>query len=435
MNRNTKTAAVIVQVLDTTGNPVRGAVVQRVGYRLKEDAASAYGVPEGDLWPTPSPAPTDADGRTTLIYPLEGEEGMQLSILFVAVAHPDFCRAQIELSVTSPTPLVLQQGARLTLIGESETKDLCIHADLGVAPFPPPVDWVRSSTDTVTARIPVGRYAVRAIGRSATGEIWFSAPQEFRAENQTATLRLALTPGRSVAGALDSSVPRPVQHGIVVAEVTTPSAAGINLWKTSAPLAKDGTFLLTSLPPGDLAVVVVCDGFLSQPTEADPRSWKPQIFSADTPSPLRVQMTPSGTARIQVLGPDHEPLSGAIVLFSPNQQFQRGNTILGSCTGTAETLEKSEAPESALNNRYQVQTDASGIALISNLPPGQQIFYVHYADYEMPIAFVQSYPVRDARIEIMAGAVVEQTVTMEKAGTRSLVSEIEKYETSLKQRR
>lgn len=435
MNRNTKTATVIVEVLDTTGSPVRSAMVQRVGYRLKETLASAYGVPEGDLWPTPSPTPTDTEGRTTLVYPLEGEEGMRLAVLFVEVAHPDFCRTPIELSVTSPTPLVLQRGARLTLIGESETKDLRVHADLGVARFLPPMDWVRSSTDTVTARLPAGRYAVRAIGLGSTDEVLFSAPQEFRAENQTATLRLALTPGRSVAGALDSSVPRPVQHGIVVAEVTTPSAAGINLWKTSAPLAEDGTFLLTSLPPGDLALVVVCDGFLSQPTEADSRSWKPQIFPADTPSPLRVQMTPSGTARIQVLGPDHAPLNGAIVLFSPNQQFQSGNTILGSCAGTAEAFEKGEAPKPALNNRYQVQTDAAGIALIPNLPPGQQIFYVHHADYEMPIAFVPSYPVRDARIEIMAGAVVEQTVTMEKAGTRSLVREIEKYEAALQHKR
>lgn len=421
----------LLRVVDTAGQPVSGAVIRPDGLRPKSGpyAHGHYGWRAGpDSGVPDKPVSTDNNGEARVPYPKFVFERIETGQISFSINHPDFVpdrpfravattppsgapwrewvdyvlnRIRIKALTSQTEPIILQKGAilRLSLRPDApRAGDTPLFAQVSGTWSSDTNFWFRPEPDTlVTRRLSAGPHTVRAVQFDTEGQAWFSDVVSITATSGVACdLKVELKRGVTVRGELDATVPRPVQKGRVIAHVWPPDCRPEDdppQWHTCTDVNADGSFTLDSLPPGDLEIVALCDGFVSANGPGRFRMRYPQkhvLGSGD----LTVTISMEPTARLEVLVTDEQgrPLKDALVSTSPNVRYGEWSaTVLGSdCYHTTDWLlngfETGTAKWWSLGafQDFSATTDSSGLAVIPNLPTEADEFHVEHPKFVLP---------------------------------------------------
>jgi hypothetical protein len=425
-----KNPVALIRVVDAAGKPVAGAIIQPEGMRTKSGpyVSGWYGWrSEGNGVANP-PVMTDRDGYAQIPYPKFVFERIETGTLCLAVTHPEFVPDRPERIVATappagapwkmrledlwgrirhkallarPATVVLQKGAILKIAVQPDAAisgNAHLFAQVSGEPYGDTNFWIRPDPDViVTRRLAAGPHTARAIRLDAAGTAWFSDVTSITAAiGQTNELSLALKPGITVQGQLDGTVPRPVKNGRVVAHVT-PAGAMLQhdppQWHAWAAVQEDGTFVLNSLPEGELEIVALVDGFVSinGPGQAHMRyPHKHVLGTNDLVIPIRMEPT----ARLEVNVTDNlgHPLKDARVMTWPNVRYGEWSAtiLMSDCYNTSDNLLMKPEKKFAWGRPVMVMdfqgvSDSAGRAVLPNLPPDVTELAVEHAQFELPI--------------------------------------------------
>jgi hypothetical protein len=290
----------LLRVVDAAGQPIAGATVSPEGMRTKPGPYRSgwYGWRTEASGVTNRPVATDRDGYASVPYPKYVFERIETGVLCLAVDHPEFVPDRPECTVATappagapwrvrlqdlwdrvrhktllarPDPIVLQKGAALKItvpLEPGSSREMRLFAQVSRLAREDAEFWVRPQPGVIlTRRLATGSHTVRAVGLDADGAAWFSDVVPIvAATGETNELVAPLKRGVTVRGQLDSSVPRPVKQGRVVAHVWPPASDAKQYppqWHAWAAVRDDGSFEIKSLPEGELEIVALCDGFVS----------------------------------------------------------------------------------------------------------------------------------------------------------------------------
>lgn len=278
----------------------------------------------------------------------------------------------------------------------------------------------------LTRRLAAGTQTVRAFQLRSDRSIWFSRVVTVTAvAGQTNEVTVDLEPGLKVSGHLDPLVPRPVKNGRVIVHVWPPGlqpGASPPQWHSWTTIHDDGSFKFTSLPPGELEIVVLCDGFISTNGPGSfsgmrypqKRELGPKDFN------ITVGMEPTARLEVQVSDDKGNPLAGAVVATWPNVRYgDWGATIFASdCYNTLDWLTGEFNPESAGWTMsvpdFQGTSDGAGLAVVPNLPMDITEFSVEHPDFVLPAVTTSSgEKSRIANITVRAGRTNRASVRLE----------------------
>ena len=451
-------------VVDTNGVPIQGATITPDGLRPKKGGGH-YGwhaeYPRAGVKPVTGQ--TDRDGFAKIVYPFYVHEKLETGEISFAVDHPDFCaqrpfrivasappqnarlkeKAQylfdrLRRKVSSrPDPVVLKSGAIvkvLAYVGSKEHVVTNAHVEISRM-WPAGTNyWRRDGPLLWTRKASEGKTFLRAVSFPENGPLLFSDAVSFHAKvGETNSFELELKPGTRVTGRLDDTVPRPVQNGRVCIHVYMDQQTGSTdapIWVGWRVVEPDGTFTFESLPMGRLEIMGLCDGFLSQngvPISGTVTSQRiPQTFELrEAQTAVMLVMEPAASCAVTVLNDAGQPLAGASARFWPNILWGgNGSTIFGSDVLNKEDFFRGNATQSSIRikamEQFRATTDAQGIALVRNLPPGNQSYAVLHTNYDMPILRVGTSAERSASVSLTAGETGRVTVTMQKKGIDAL---------------
>jgi hypothetical protein len=376
-----QTATLIVHVINSEGKPVAGATVKPIGMRTKEDPGSSWSVRAQSNAPDST---TDAQGNAPITFP----------------AH---LMDTLTVGVTATGKLYFSESSMFS-----------------------PADFLKVLHDPKVFNRTISDNLVAVTGSNCA--CWMKEPV-------------------TVRGQLDASIPRPIKNGWVVVSVTAPpintktGRALTRNWRASVDVAEDGSFVVPNLPSGTVEIMAGCDGFVSKDTSARiiPGVRQAQVVAEDDAHAVTIPMEPTGAVRVLVQTPDGQPLSGAMVGFSPNQMMGRGTNIVGTRTDSLDMLRRRDNDPGSLARfpsdfpRFNAKTDATGTVVIRDLPAGQQTLYVNAEGYDMPIEQNHSplgpgqywIPRRMATVTVNPAAEVSTQVKMEPKGSTSLSSMIQ----------
>ncbi len=430
-----------ILVVDQDGQPIEGAQVTPSGLSLQ--GGSSMGWTNGQKAMTPEPLVTDDQGVTVIRYPKYGLKDMQSMTrgLFCHFNHPDFAAKMSELIYLSPdnpaqvTTVRLSRGAQVELVprlnGELVTGGK-LFADWNSRAYAPHLmATLAPSGHLQLPRLNPGTEIVRVAYISEAGERYFSRAERLELkEGETMSVEVALEPAVVIRGKLDDRVPRPVTGGRVVAVVAERGESMFALvWQSYAEVDQQGNFTLEPMPPGTLQVIALCDGYMAKAddppagtTEAElwtKLSGRPQTFELDDElTEITVAMTPTATAVVRLLSPQGEPVPKTRISFNPNVFWKHGYAQIYCCPLTSswkamlDPTSIREQPFDASTLPFSAETDAEGMAVVANLPPGPQSF--GFAHDQFQLAERRENPLHnDASIELVAGAENEFTFTLQ----------------------
>lgn len=443
----------VVQVVDADGAPVKGAVIQPDGLRHKGPGSGHYGWSERysrDL--PPKAVTTDENGKAKIVYPRYVVEKLETREVSMSVRHPDFpperpfivvdrtppskaglwgklqgfgLAAYVLISGRSVERIELKRPATIvvkaTLDGKSTGTNL--FAVCSTHMFAGTAAWSPCGNEGIqTRQAAPGANTVFVYHRSDSGRDYFAPVAKVNAVvGETNLVEVQLELGRMIEGIISTNVPRPVQKGRVVARLRLDPEESM-FWSGWADAAEDGKFQLPPFPGGEVLLAGMCAGFVSK--SSGPQTL-PQKFAVEADrADLILEMEPTATAEIIVIGPDQKALEGASVRFSPNVQWGNASTILMSDAYDSRALfikmEKDLAdPEPHWT--YGGKSDASGLARVENLPENSRNFGASHKDFEMPI---QKQPgstgSRNESIILRKGEVTRVTVRMQARGAEVL---------------
>src|SRR5690606_39819572 len=107
------------------------------------------------------------------------------------------------------------------------------------------------------------------------------------------------------------------------------------------------------------------------------RSGRPQTFELDSElDEITVAMTPTATAVVQLLSPQAEPVPKTRISFTPNVFWKHGYAqiycypLTSSWKAMLDPASIKEQPFDASTLPFSAETDAEGVAVVENLPPG-----------------------------------------------------------------
>jgi hypothetical protein len=159
----------------------------------------------------------------------------------------------------------------------------------------------------------------------------------------------------------------------------------------------------------------------------------PQFFdlSATGDADLTVPMEQAAVCEIRVVGPDEQPISGALAGCGPNVVYSSGSTIFGT-SGRSEdamfeprqsipdmlkkwdsvfSLDKDKPVSGYLQPRFYAETNSKGLVVIRNLPPrGQQPLFVQHSDF-VPAGTRPPFRLRQS-IDLEPGVTTATTIRM-----------------------
>jgi hypothetical protein len=264
--------------------------------------------------------------------------------------------------------------------------------------------FTRRGNQLISRKVPVGDFAVRACAQ-LNGTNYFSEGLHLSGvAGQTNIVSADLKPGLSVEGKL-MGIDGAVRNGWVNARVINSTAGQLMSWADYGEVHPDGSFRLSGLPAGQLEVVAICDGYLSENgTNTILSIVKPHRFELPREERIEIPMRRSAVARIRVLGPKDERVAGASVNFWPNVQwggywttifatdFYREMEVLGK---------KLEGPGWGRDAKrtFFAETGEDGWAVVRELPPVALTFFVEHGDLELPLKDGG----RESSIELNAG--------------------------------
>jgi hypothetical protein len=424
-----------VKVIDESGNPVPGAAVTPMRFKLKSARGSTR-TSAATISPPPAIL-TNAHGVAMVGYPLAREKDREVQAVYLVVRHPDFCPAHAEAPVAGEAlPIVLRRGANVTVSGFFEAYGRAaaqVHAQADSPDRGGEVDpdtWTAREEGAVgNTQFPPGKKFVRLACFPEAGPAHFSEIVEVNVEaGQVIELRMALKPGERFAGRLDETVPRPVMNGRVDAHVYT-DAEGLDKpmqWRASARVEADGSFVFESLPGGRIELIALCDGHASKnsPTREAHSMRTPQAFQREPGgAPVVVAMEATATLRLVVGDEKGRPLAVGRAHANPNVVWgDRSGGIFGMafpgteellCTD-AETRRKRFQTARLEMHPYHGDTDLEGTVTIANLPAGKQHFAVFCQGYEMELLAPGGMMPGFREIDLRAGEVRTIALTMHK---------------------
>lgn len=432
-----------LQILDEGGQPIIGATLKAVGFRVKipQLHSSAYSWRESTLGPAPS-VTTDHDGRARVTYPFYGvpEEKLELSDITFLVSHSAFTPAQIDFAVATgdTVPLTLTRGLEVEISGyfgnnHQPVTELVPYLSPGTGNATSAGEkWEARPTGTMVSRqVSPGSHLLQLMGRLPSGQIVYSDTTEITLEpGKPYRINLELKPGIRVEGRLDVHVPRPVKNGRIIIGVRPKQVpyprnypvpddfhakfGYVSFWASYRPVSDDGTFVFESLPPGDVEVVACGDGFVSK--NGDVRSDRgfiiPQSFPLTAPRiEITVATEPTSTLIVTAKAPDGAPISGATVATAPNMFHSCGTSILGNTYRSDEEPFHTIAP--LPSPTWSALTNKKGVARIRNLPTSMACaFEIEHPDWELPIGSGQ----RTMSMQLRDGAETAIAITLQPKG-------------------
>jgi len=117
---------------------------------------------------------------------------------------------------------------------------------------------------------------------------------------------------------------------------------------------------------------------------------------------------------------------GATAHFWPNILWGgNGSTIFGSDVFNTEDFFRGTPMTRAARLKdtkgdFRAVTDERGVALVRNLPPGQQSYAVAHTNFDMPIVRAGGSAHRSASVVLTGGETNQVTVTMRPKGAEAL---------------
>jgi hypothetical protein len=402
-----------VRVVDGAGQPIAGASVEPWAIRTERGhgtwSVQGYGQSE------PPKVTTDDDGRAAIPFPsFTDREGRVPPIaLTCRVDHPAYVQSVYnDVPVTAEAvddvaTITLKPGARLEVWGTVDGEPLPID-DLFPQWASDGHEGMHDSTVTpdgtrILPRLPAGREMLRLAYLPDDGAAMFSAIEILDLDDgMVEQVRLRMLPAATVEGRLDAGVPRPVTGGIVVAEVINRHPDGDSgnslQWRAWTRISEDGTFTLAPLPPGELQVIALCDGFIAASglppasegpnAQVSPSFHCPQVFTAaEGANAIELVMAPTADCEFRVVDPDGNPITDARVSFWPNTAWWGGGSqVYGwPLKGTIEWMTEPDGDEPLdwTDHPFTSVTDAEGMALIRNLPARRQSYMISHDDWQL----------------------------------------------------
>ncbi len=382
----------------------------------------------------------------TIRYPRFADKDEQIGVkdLTCRVEHPDYAMTVYnDVDVTEGArvdvaTITIRPGVRVEITAVAGDRKLPMD---GVRAFWSSPTWagheqkVNAVGRLELPRLPAGSEFIRLASFPVEGPSLFSDVEELTLiDGETLELRIEMKPAIAVEGKLDASVPRPVNHGHLVAEVIDRPDQGHSLeWRVVAPIDADGTFTLPAMPRGNVQVIALCDGYMA--TSGEPPAFatemerkfnasfsRPQTFAlAEEKNEITLAMTPTADCLIHVEGPDSKPVAGARCAFWPNVGWwQGGSQIYGYpvfSTTDIMTVGVDRLREQMKMNQekvFQATTDEAGNALVKNLPASERFFVVEHDTLEAPQGEFKN---RWVPVNLTTGQQAKATVTLQAKGS------------------
>lgn len=423
-----KPPVALIRVVDAAGNPIVGAVIKPDGLRTKPGpyGSGHYGWRADRIGVPNDPVVTDKNGYGRVPYPKYVFERIETGQISFSVNHPDFvpdrpfrfvsfslpagapwrerakyawARIQRKALIVRPDPVVLERGATLKLSvrsGPADYRDRPLFAQVSSGWGRETNFWIRPEPGViVTRRLAAGTQAVRAVWFDAKDSAWFSEVVRVAAVvGQTNELSIDLQKGIAVRGQLDASVPRPIKNGRVVAHVWPQAHKAEDSppqWHAWTAIREDGSFEIGSLPQGVLELVALCQGFVSTNGPGQFQMHYPQTHLLET-NDIAVTIGMEATARLEVRVTDdrRNPLKDARVVTWPNVRYGEWSaTVLASdCYNSSDGFLSKVTTNSAGWFRtvpdFEGTSDASGLAVLPNVPATVKEFSVEHVRFTLP---------------------------------------------------
>lgn len=379
------TAHLIVQ--DRFGAPVANAEVRLTGLRSKREPASHWGVGEETQI-----GKSAADGTVALSFPVWLDVELEVGFLTLAIRHPEFVTRELDMFEVKDEPrvVVLERGAFLIVSGyigskENVVRDVVAHLTDEVAVAAD--SWLPIKDGRLSnATIPPGEHGLYLAHRATGGRLFYSDAVTFElAASEQKELHLELFPAVALEGIVDRAVPRPIQNGSVIANLSLGTRHGKlrAMRMFPAEIDPDGTFVLDGLPPGDGEIIGICDGWASRrvlhddldaaevdasaaPSSVEAEFELQSFDTGRTDGAFELVMEPTATVVADVRDADGKPIAGATVSLWPNVRWRIGYSQI------------------FMNRTYAGVSDAEGRAVIANLPAGRCWYGVTHERWEVP---------------------------------------------------
>ncbi|HSI63415.1 MAG TPA: carboxypeptidase-like regulatory domain-containing protein, partial [Candidatus Saccharimonadia bacterium] len=381
-----------VTVTDTDGKPLPGASIKPVAYRVKENSGTAMDAKNAAPDFSDDPVRTDASGVAEIECGAKTKDGNTLTELQLYVVcdghvgnYAFFARANVKSAV--PLRRAGTVIAKITREGKPVDSDR-VHITSSKASTDADEGFIREADGTQVNRcLREGPLLVQAAWKSNDGRLLYSKTVPVTvALDKPATCHLELEPGQHLKGRLDAQVPRPVKNariGVCVLNVLGDVSSPRISWNDWQDVREDGTFDFPSLPPGQIHVGVLAEGWMHT---YEPDAWSivhPLPLTAPLPDEVVIPMARTYSCEVLVLGKDGQPLPGVNVSASPSLNWDgRGNGFLDiHGPRLDQVLDKPVKAASGWDlflkrwRTYDAVTDAEGRVTISGLPSGVQNFY------------------------------------------------------------
>lgn len=402
-------AQMIVKILDPLGNSVAGAKVRPWAL----GSGGGHGRWDEITYGSPKSTMTDVDGRTNIVFPksIRVFQRQPVNQVSLFVSHPDYCSMNVHVGVPTGDPVAAQtvalvEGVRLRIAGVEPGSDqplsdchvMLESTEVADEEFEQQPDgWMQS--------VPIrkDRQWFRVI-RTAPGKpVEFSKPQAWDADDpESRNVKVEVRPGVRVMGKISDNVQRPIERGHVVAWCGSPVHEEARnhqtrpiWWIDTVSIDQDGTFEFPSLPAGYMAqfFAFANDSISSQPTNeayntcckwfAEGMRNRDSFFRygqilrlSGGKNSITIEMEPAGQVRVKCVDPAGRPVRKVIVSSWPNQYMVGGgSTVFCGRQSTLDRLRRNSKPDWTRESPYTVVTDDEGVALIRNLPSGQQSIF------------------------------------------------------------
>jgi len=437
-----------VTIQDQGGKPVSGATITTTGFRVKGiHGADAYGWRK-DFGPAEK-AVTDAEGKAYLKYPVMSipEEKEYTGALIFHVEHPEFTTADVQTFYIdgSEKPIHLTRGLSLGVSGYfgPDRRPITEIVPNLTETIIRPEDWEKKENGIMAFhKMSPGGHLIQLMGRLPSGEIGYSDTVAFAADKEKPVrMDLELKPGIRLEGLVDDQVPRPVKNGRVMISVRPKEFPALpviedfysledkygrrSFWHSYRPIAEDGSFVFESVPPGEVDVTVLGDGFVSKSIgelhnrrngvldEKPTILAIPQLFPLVAPTTkIEVLTEPAVTFELVTTTKAGKPIEGVGAGFYPSAFRMRGKFGI---------LQSSELPLREIpplpDVPFSGKTDKNGRLVISNLPPEVSGLDVSHPNYQVPLQDLKGWRDRHIRMKFSPGETNVLNLVMESKGT------------------
>lgn len=409
------------------------------------------------------PFKTDAEGKFQIVIHKDAPfiatvEEFGIRSLAFSIDHPDFPLWSDYVPVEGDRKVVMPDPATVIIrVRPAEGNE--IPRDL--YPVPPTSDWSEKDGVVTVRRVDLSSKSaspwLRIVQAPEQQPQYFTDLINLREHGGPAiSLDVQLKPAVRVAGYLAENASRPIKSGRALATVISGGRAnGRGWWWTVATdIDADGAFVFESLPADDtVQIIALCEGWVSAPMtsqevkqygtannfataplddkqmQASNRVY-PQLHRLTPPQiEPRIPMEATLSCLVTVVDDNGLPIPDVTVSFCPNQYwFDGGSQILGTEINVFTRLRRpgdKSAPAATKffwADKYEQQTDAGGIALITGLPFGlsdgatltrEYDFEVSHDDYKLASKADGRPPDEVLTVKIEPGQIGQVTVRMQ----------------------